>query len=129
MSRIWCKQRSGARQPLRSRGLSTQQDGKGCGVACSKAAACPPDRCRVSRPIRSIGGLMSIRSIVMVALGLTFIAASSSLAQSSPKYQWKLESTDKGCQTYTSTVQTKEYIAAKAVCVVPARIDVVGTVL
>lgn len=72
---------------------------------------------------------MNIRSTALFALGLICIAPTVSLAQSSPKYQWKLESTDKGCHTYTSTVESKRYIAAKAVCVVPARIDIVGTVL
>lgn len=72
---------------------------------------------------------MTIRLTALVALGLTCTATTFAFAQSSPKYRWKLESTDKGCHKYTSPVETKAYIAAKAVCVVPARIDVVGTVL
>ncbi len=49
--------------------------------------------------------------------------------QSGVKYQWKLDSNQNGCQVYTSQVPGKEYIAAKAVCVVPAKMEVVGMVI
>jgi hypothetical protein len=45
------------------------------------------------------------------------------------RYQWKLEDTSNGCQVYTSAVQGKNYIAAKATCVIPAGIGVAGEVL
>jgi ribosome-associated toxin RatA of RatAB toxin-antitoxin module len=45
------------------------------------------------------------------------------------KYQWNYCSTEKGCQVYTSKVEGKEYIAAKATCVMYAGIEVVGEVL
>ncbi len=45
------------------------------------------------------------------------------------KYTWELERTDGPCKSYSSVVAGKEYLAAKAVCDVPARIEVIGTIL
>lgn len=45
------------------------------------------------------------------------------------KYNWVLERTDGACKSYSSVVAGKEYIAAKAVCDVPARIEILGTIL
>jgi len=45
------------------------------------------------------------------------------------KYQWQLVDTSRDCQVYTSTVPGKDYIAAKATCVVPARRETVGVIL
>ncbi|MBV2235069.1 MAG: hypothetical protein KUL75_05915 [Sterolibacterium sp.] len=44
-------------------------------------------------------------------------------------YNWKLERSEGPCKSYSSEVSGKEYVAAKAVCDVPARIEVVGTIL
>lgn len=44
-------------------------------------------------------------------------------------YNWVLERTDGPCKSYSSVVAGKEYIAAKAVCEVPARIEILGTIL
>ena len=59
--------------------------------------------------------------LIFIAFALSGFAAD--------KYQWKLEETENGCQVYTSMVQGKEYIAAKATCIIPAGIGVVGEVL
>jgi hypothetical protein len=67
--------------------------------------------------------------VFMTTALMLFVAASTSLAQTADKYQWKLEDTDDGCQAYTSKVAGKEYIAAKATCVVPARMEVIAAVL
>ena len=45
------------------------------------------------------------------------------------KYNWELERTDGPCKSYSSVVTGKDYIAAKAVCDVPARIEIIGTIL
>ncbi len=45
------------------------------------------------------------------------------------KYNWELERTDGPCKSYSSSVAGKDYVAAKAVCEVPARIEVIGTIL
>lgn len=45
------------------------------------------------------------------------------------KYQWKLVENKDGCQTYTSVVAGQDYVAAKATCTIPARIEVLGTIL
>lgn len=47
----------------------------------------------------------------------------------SDKYQWNLDGMENGCQIYTSKVSGKSYIAAKASCIIPAPIGVVGEVL
>lgn len=51
------------------------------------------------------------------------------LTFASDTYQWKPAGTEKGCQLFISKVQGKEYIAAKASCVMNAGIEVVGEVL
>lgn len=45
------------------------------------------------------------------------------------KYQWKLVDAEDGCQIYTSVVAGRDYVAAKATCVIPARMEVIGMVL
>ena len=45
------------------------------------------------------------------------------------KYQWKLESTDDNCKSYSSDVAGKPFIAAKVICDMPARIEVISTIL
>ena len=45
------------------------------------------------------------------------------------QYQWKLVDTEDGCQIYTSVVAGRDYVAAKATCVIPARMEVIGMVL
>lgn len=58
-----------------------------------------------------------------------FIAVITTGTRSDIKYQWKLDSNKNGCQVYTSPVPGKEYIASKCVCVVPAKMEVVGMVI
>jgi hypothetical protein len=63
------------------------------------------------------------------AMLLLLIVATTSLAQTATTYQWKLEDTEDGCQTYTSPVAGKPYIAAKTTCTIAARMEVVAMVL
>ncbi|SMB27329.1 exported protein of unknown function [Sterolibacterium denitrificans] len=73
---------------------------------------------------------------VMAAAAL-LTATTGALAQNEPTpgasephaYNWQLERTEGPCKSYSSAVAGKEYVAAKAVCDVPARIEVVGTIL
>lgn len=73
----------------------------------------------------------------MSAAALLTAVAPLALAQDGPtpgasepnKYTWELERTDGPCKSYSSVVAGKEYVAAKAVCDVPARIEVVGMIL
>jgi hypothetical protein len=71
---------------------------------------------------------MTKRSFIITAVLMLFIVATAGFAQAD-KYQWKLVDTENDCQVYTSTVAGKDYIAAKASCVVPARIETIGVVL
>ena len=71
---------------------------------------------------------MTKRSFIITAVLMLFIVATAGLAQAD-KYQWKFESTEDNCQIYTSAVAGKEYIAAKTTCLIPARIEVIGTIL
>lgn len=64
----------------------------------------------------------------MVGLPL-WLVWSSALGQGPGTYAWKLEDSVEGCQTSTSQVAGKEYIAAKSTCLFPANIEVVGAVL
>ncbi len=66
------------------------------------------------------------RFIIIVVLVL-FVAATTVFA--ADKYQWKFADTKNDCQIYTSDVPGKGYIAAKATCIIPARIETIGMVI
>lgn len=70
---------------------------------------------------------MSRRNVIItIAMMFLFVASTGFAAD---KYQWKLVDNEDGCEIYTSPVAGKDYIAAKATCLIPARIEVIGTVL
>lgn len=69
------------------------------------------------------------KNSVIIGAILILISLVATGTQSGVKYQWKLDGNSNGCQVYTSQVPGKEYIAAKAVCVIPARMEVVGMVI
>ena len=71
---------------------------------------------------------MTKRSFIITAVLMFLMVAATSFAQNE-RYQWKLDSTKNDCQIYTSVIAGRDYIAAKAVCDIPARIDVVGSVI
>lgn len=71
---------------------------------------------------------MTKKSFIITAVLMLFVVTTAGLAQAD-KYQWKFESTEDNCQIYTSAVAGKEYIAAKTTCLIPARIEVIGTIL
>ncbi|PKN51581.1 MAG: hypothetical protein CVU55_11595 [Deltaproteobacteria bacterium HGW-Deltaproteobacteria-13] len=70
---------------------------------------------------------MSRRNVIITLVLMLLIVATTGFA--ADKYQWKLADTEDNCQIYTSAVPGKEYIAAKTTCLIPARIEVVATVL
>jgi len=45
------------------------------------------------------------------------------------QYQWKYSGAENNCQIYTSTTPGKDYIASKATCIIPARIETIGVIL
>lgn len=65
-------------------------------------------------------------SVVTLVLVILLIATTCFAAD---KYRWMLVDTEDGCQRYTSPVAGRDYVAAKATCVIPARIEVIGTIL
>jgi hypothetical protein len=70
---------------------------------------------------------MSKRNLVIAIVSMLLFAVSTGFA--ADKYQWKLVDTDDNCEIYTSPVAGKDYVAAKATCLIPARIEVLGIVL
>jgi len=70
---------------------------------------------------------MSKRNVIVAVVLMLLMVATSGFA--ADKYQWKLVDTEDNCQIYTSAVAGKDYIAAKATCVIPARIEVIGVIL
>jgi hypothetical protein len=70
---------------------------------------------------------MAKRNFIITVVLMLLIFASTSFA--ADRYQWKLVDTEDGCQIYTSVVAGRDYIAAKATCVIPARIEVVSMVI
>jgi len=66
-------------------------------------------------------------NFIITAVFMLLIIASTSYAFD--KYQWKLADTEDGCQIYTSVVAGRDYVASKATCVIPARMEVIGMVL
>ena len=85
-------------------------------------------------------GLYDIRCLPTIALFiLVFVllevphavaeVAQDSMIAEPGKYQWKLENSENNCKSYSSEVAGKEYIAAKAVCDIPARLEVIAMIL
>jgi len=70
---------------------------------------------------------MSKRNVIITLVLMLLIVATNGFT--ADKYQWKLVDTEDNCQIYTSAVPGKQYIAAKATCLIPARIEVIGTIL
>lgn len=66
-------------------------------------------------------------NLIIAVVLMLFVAVSTGFA--ADKYQWKLVDTEDNCQIYTSAVAGKDYVAAKSTCLIPARIEVVATVL
>jgi hypothetical protein len=64
----------------------------------------------------------------MTAL-LLFVAVLAGDSNSQGKYQWKLDGSSGGFSTYTSAVAGKNYIAARAIGVIPAKMEEVGMVI
>ena len=67
------------------------------------------------------------KSFVTIVTIILFVAATTAFA--ADKYQWKLVDIENNCELFTSNVAGKEYIAAKATCIVPARIETIGMVI
>lgn len=65
----------------------------------------------------------------MVTGVIGFVLLTVSMGDSSEKYQWKAAGTEDGCQIYVSEVAGKDYIAAKATCDIPAKMEVIGMIL
>jgi hypothetical protein len=70
---------------------------------------------------------MARRNFIITLVLILTVVASNSFA--SDKYQWKLVDTKDGCQIYTSAVAGKEYIASKTTCVIPARMEIIATLI
>ncbi|PKN84343.1 MAG: hypothetical protein CVU51_10640 [Deltaproteobacteria bacterium HGW-Deltaproteobacteria-1] len=70
---------------------------------------------------------MTNKNFIITLILMLFMASATGFA--SDRYQWKLAGTEDGCQIHTSNVAGKDYIAAKATCVIPARIEVIGVIL
>ena len=70
---------------------------------------------------------MAKRNFIITLVFMLLIIASTSFAAG--KYQWELADTEDGCQIYTSVVAGRDYVASKATCVIPARMEVIGMVL
>ena len=70
---------------------------------------------------------MARSNFVITIIFTIFIFTSTGFT--ADKYQWKLVDTENECKIYTSTVPGKGYIAAKATCLFPARIETVGVAL
>jgi hypothetical protein len=70
---------------------------------------------------------MAKRNFIITIVLILIIVASNSFA--ADKYQWTLVDTKDGCQIYTSVVAGKEYIASKTTCVIPARMEIIATLI
>ncbi len=74
-----------------------------------------------------------LRLLPLLFLGCASFPAMAENAPLAPRephsYQWELDRNDAPCKSYSSPVAGRDYIAAKAVCDVPARIEVLGAIL
>ncbi|MBP9217791.1 MAG: hypothetical protein KBD39_03575 [Sterolibacterium sp.] len=95
-------------------------------------------------PMAPVASIFPIRSIARRTLSCVLLPLLLSLppmirpaqAGSPPpqasephKYTWELDRSDTPCKSYSSVVAGRDYVAAKAVCDVSARIEVLGTIL
>lgn len=65
----------------------------------------------------------------MVAVVILIVLSTVSRSHAVDHYQWKAAGAQDGCQIYISEVAGKDYIAAKATCDIPARMEVIGMIL
>jgi len=65
----------------------------------------------------------------LIAVIMASIAFTGSTINAAGKYQWKAEGIKDGSMVYTSPVAGKDYIAARAVRVIPAKMEVIGVIL
>ncbi|OYU44929.1 MAG: hypothetical protein CFE44_10275 [Burkholderiales bacterium PBB4] len=71
-----------------------------------------------------------IGALLLLTLSASFAQNSRETLEAEPsRYQWKLDSTIDSCKSYSSEVAGKPFIAAKIVCDMPIRMEVVGMIL
>jgi hypothetical protein len=70
---------------------------------------------------------MAKRNFIITVILMLLIVASTCFA--ADRYQWKLVDTKDGCQIYASVVAGREYIASKTTCVIPARMEIIATLI
>jgi hypothetical protein len=70
---------------------------------------------------------MAKRNFTIIFVLILIFFASNSFA--ADRYQWKLVDKKNGCEIYTSVVAGKEYIASKTTCVIPARMEIIATLI
>jgi hypothetical protein len=69
------------------------------------------------------------KKLFVLAALVLFVAVLAGDSHSQAKYQWKLDGTSGGFTTYTSAVAGKEYVAARSVGIIPAKMEEVGMVI
>ena len=88
---------------------------------------------RVSQfiPVRSLLPLVfQISALLLFGVSHGFAQDNRETLEADPaKYQWKLESTDEMCKSYSSDVAGKPFVAAKIICNLPVRMEVIGMIL
>jgi hypothetical protein len=71
-----------------------------------------------------------ISALLLVGASHVFAQNNRETLEADPsKYQWKLDSTDDLCKSYSSDVAGKPYVAAKIICELPVRMEVIGMIL
>ena len=70
---------------------------------------------------------MGKRNVTIYAVLMFLMVISTGYA--ADPYQWKQVDVQDGCRIFTSPVAGKDYIAAKATCLIHARIEVLATIL
>lgn len=86
---------------------------------------------------RCVCGTRKLLQIALLVFVPCFFWVSQSFAQTpkeysktvATRYQWNNDWTQDGCTSYSSSVAGKEFIAAKVVCDIEARFEVVATIL
>ena len=73
--------------------------------------------------------MIRVNGFRLIIMSVLLIAGIAGIVFPEDIYQWEYAGEKKGCQIYTSKTQGKDYIAAKASCVIPVGIEVVGEVL
>jgi len=85
---------------------------------------------KFGKPYNVLWFCFGISALLFIGTPLSFGQEFRETLEAEPsKYQWKLDSTSDTCKSYSSDVAGKPFLAAKIICEMPIRMEVIGMIL